>query len=196
MPQLHKATNNKRTGPCEWSFAYPPSGKCAAAELQKRCMPGRLECRPKQNIAVMAVSFPKALPNQRAQRLNLKFTCRACQRQVPTISTALILCNPRSKLPNFIPCLVPLSEMLHKFHDLLSCDISSTPCRVLPFQKRLFRLQVTATTKSTLVHIRRIWVSKPQATKMQFCRAVLARRVPRILRWMVCLVCTCEGQKT
>lgn len=118
IPQLHKATNNKRTGPCEWSFAYPPSGKCAAAELQKRCMPGRLECRPKQNIAVMAVSFPKALPNQRAQRLNLKFTCRACQRQVPTISTALILCNPRSKLLNFIPCMVPLSEMVHKFHDL------------------------------------------------------------------------------
>ena len=58
------------------------------------------------------------------------------------------------------------------------------PSAVLPFQKHwLFRFQVTATTKSTLVHIRRIWVSKPQATKMQFCRAVLARRVPRILRW-------------
>lgn len=140
MPQLHKdhkATNNKRTGPCEWSFAYPPSGKCAAAELQKRCMPGRLECRPKQNIAVMAVSFPKALPNQRAQRLSLKFTCRACQRQVPTISIALILCNPRSKLPNFIPCLVPLSEMLHKFHDLLSCDISSTPIRSTSLPKAI-----------------------------------------------------------
>ena len=43
--------------------------------------------------------------------------------------------------------------------------------------------QVAQTTKSILVHIKRIWVSKPQATKIQFCRAVFARRVPKILDW-------------